>query len=99
VEFCGAYSWKLEGLFWTLKVKQNAVYRYLASLVKPFFGAEINLTVAISPGATPSQLVLALGKDGKAYLIYSGGGADEMMLGTRKWNTGIVARGRISTVS
>ena len=28
-------------------------------------------------------------------VIYSGGGADEMMSGTRKWNTGIVARGRI----
>jgi hypothetical protein len=39
---------ELEGLFWNLKVEQNAVYRYLASLVKPFFGAEINLTPAIS---------------------------------------------------
>jgi hypothetical protein len=28
-------------------------------------------------------------------VIYSGGGANEMMTGTRKWNTGIVARGRI----
>ncbi len=28
-------------------------------------------------------------------VIYSGGGADEIMSGTRKWNTGIVARGRI----
>jgi outer membrane protein assembly factor BamB len=28
-------------------------------------------------------------------VIYSGGGPNEMMTGTRKWNTGIVARGRI----
>lgn len=28
-------------------------------------------------------------------VIYAGGGANEMMNGTRKWNTGIVARGRI----
>jgi hypothetical protein len=28
-------------------------------------------------------------------MIYAGGGANEMMSGTRKWNTGIVARGRI----
>jgi hypothetical protein len=29
-------------------VEESAVYRYLASLVKPFFGGEINLTLAIS---------------------------------------------------
>jgi outer membrane protein assembly factor BamB len=28
-------------------------------------------------------------------VIYAGGGANEVMSGTRKWNTGIVARGRI----
>ena len=28
-------------------------------------------------------------------VVYDGGGANEMMTGTRKWNTGIVARGRI----
>ena len=28
-------------------------------------------------------------------VVYAGGGANEMMSGTRKWNTGIVARGRI----
>ena len=28
-------------------------------------------------------------------VIYGGGGANELMSGTRKWNTGIVARGRI----
>jgi hypothetical protein len=39
---------ELEGLFWNLKVEQNAVYRCLASRVKPFFGAEINLMLAIS---------------------------------------------------
>jgi len=29
-------------------VEESAVYRYLASLVKPFFGGEINLTLEIS---------------------------------------------------
>jgi len=28
-------------------------------------------------------------------VVYAGGGANEMMTGTRKWNTGLVARGRI----
>ncbi len=28
-------------------------------------------------------------------VIYSGGGANELMSGTRQWNTGMVARGRI----
>ena len=28
-------------------------------------------------------------------VVYAGGGANEMMTGTRKWNTGMVARGRI----
>src|SRR5438105_10506275 len=28
-------------------------------------------------------------------IIYSGGGANELMSGTRQWNTGMVARGRI----
>jgi FG-GAP-like repeat len=28
-------------------------------------------------------------------VVYAGGGANELMSGTRKWNTGIVARGRI----
>jgi hypothetical protein len=28
-------------------------------------------------------------------VVYAGGGPNEMMTGTRKWNTGIVARGRI----
>ena len=28
-------------------------------------------------------------------VVYAGGGANEVMSGTRKWNTGIVARGRI----
>jgi hypothetical protein len=28
-------------------------------------------------------------------VVYAGGGANELMTGTRKWNTGIVARGRI----
>ena len=28
-------------------------------------------------------------------VIYAGGGADELMSGTRQWNTGIAARGRM----
>lgn len=32
-------------------------------------------------------------------VVYSGGGANELMTGTRKWNTGIVARGRIYLAS
>ena len=28
-------------------------------------------------------------------VVYAGGGANELMTGTRQWNTGIVARGRI----
>ena len=28
-------------------------------------------------------------------VIYTGGGPNALMTGTRKWNTGIVARGRI----
>jgi hypothetical protein len=28
-------------------------------------------------------------------VVYAGGGPNEQMTGTRKWNTGIVARGRI----
>ena len=28
-------------------------------------------------------------------VIYAGGGANELMSGTRQWNTGMVARGRI----
>ncbi|HEY3660628.1 MAG TPA: hypothetical protein VGK91_05320 [Candidatus Udaeobacter sp.] len=28
-------------------------------------------------------------------MIYAGGGANELMTGTRQWNTGIVAHGRI----
>ena len=30
-----------------------------------------------------------------AAVVYAGGGANELMTGTRQWNTGIVARGRI----
>src|SRR5438046_9987422 len=28
-------------------------------------------------------------------VVYAGGGANELMAGTRQWNTGMVARGRI----
>jgi PQQ enzyme repeat len=47
--------------------------------------------------------VAGAGGDGRLYgyngdtgaVVYAGGGANELMSGTRKWNTGIVARGRI----
>ena len=58
-----------------------------------------------STGGTNNVIVWAAGGGGDQRLhaydgdtgavIYSGGGANEMMSGTRKWNTGIVARGRI----
>jgi hypothetical protein len=54
VEFCGAYSWKLEGLFWNLQVEQSAVYRYLASLVKLFGNAIAVLVLRRSSGARPA---------------------------------------------
>jgi len=58
-----------------------------------------------STDGTNNALVWAAGGGGDQRLhayngdtgavVYAGGGANEMMTGTRKWNTGIVARGRI----
>jgi outer membrane protein assembly factor BamB len=45
-------------------------------------------------GAGGDQRLHAYNGDTGA-VIYAGGGANELMTGTRKWNTGIVARGRI----
>jgi outer membrane protein assembly factor BamB len=45
-------------------------------------------------GAEGNQRLHAYDGDTGA-VIYGGGGPDELMAGTRKWNTGIVARGRI----
>ena len=58
-----------------------------------------------STGGTNNAIVWVAGAGGDGRLhaydgdtgnvIYAGGGANEMMSGTRRWNTGIVARGRI----
>ena len=45
-------------------------------------------------GAEGDQRLHAYNGDTGA-IIYTGGGPNEQMTGTRKWNTGIVARGRI----
>jgi outer membrane protein assembly factor BamB len=45
-------------------------------------------------GAEGDQRLHAYDGDNGA-VIYDGGGPNELMAGTRKWNTGIVARGRI----
>jgi hypothetical protein len=45
-------------------------------------------------GAGGDQRLHAYNGDTDA-VIYAGGGANELVTGTRKWNTGIVARGRI----
>lgn len=47
-----------------------------------------------SAGAAGSQRLNGYNADTGA-LIFSGGGANELMTGTQKWNTGIAARGRI----
>jgi hypothetical protein len=41
---------------------------------------------------------IARRKDTKA-VVYAGGGANELMIGTRQLNTGVVARGRIYTAA
>ena len=52
-----------------------------------------NVIVWVAGGGGDQRLHAYDGDTGA--VIYSGGGANEMMNGTRKWNTGIVARGRI----
>ena len=52
-----------------------------------------NVIVWVAGGGGDQRLHAYNGDTGT--VIYSGGGANEMMMGTRKWNTGIVGRGRI----
>jgi hypothetical protein len=53
-----------------------------------------NNTIVWVAGGGGDQRLHAYNGDTGA-VVYAGGGANEMMTGTRKWNTGIVARGRI----
>jgi hypothetical protein len=56
-------------------------------------------------GGTNNSIVWVVGAEGDQRLhgyngdtgavVYAGGGPNELMTGTRKWNTGVVARGRI----
>jgi hypothetical protein len=52
-----------------------------------------NVIVWVAGGGGDQRLHGYNGDTGN--VIYAGGGANEIMSGTRKWNTGIVARGRI----
>jgi hypothetical protein len=52
-----------------------------------------NMIVWVAGGGGDQRLHAYDGDTGT--VIYNGGGANEMMSGTRKWNTGIVGRGRI----
>src|SRR5206468_11280043 len=52
-----------------------------------------NAIVCVAGGGGDQRLHAYNGDTGA--VVYAGGGANEMMTGTRKWNTGIVARGRI----
>ena len=52
-----------------------------------------NAIVWVAGGGGDGRLHAYDGDTGN--VIYAGGGANELMTGTRKWNTGIVARGRI----
>jgi hypothetical protein len=52
-----------------------------------------NAIVWVAGGGGDGRLHAYNGDTGA--VVYAGGGANEMMNGTRKWNTGIVARGRI----
>jgi hypothetical protein len=52
-----------------------------------------NAIVWVAGGGGDQRLHAYNGDTGA--VVYAGGGANEMMTGTRKWNTGIVARGRI----
>ena len=57
-------------------------------------GASNFIVWVVGTGTTGDQRLH--GYDGDSgTVIYDGGGADELMTGTRQWNTGMVARGRI----
>ena len=53
-----------------------------------------NNTIVWVAGVAGDQRLHAYDGDTGA-VIYAGGGANELMTGTRQWNTGIAARGRI----
>jgi hypothetical protein len=53
-----------------------------------------NNTIVWVAGVAGDQRLHGYDGDSGA-VIYAGGGANELMTGTRQWNTGIVARGRI----
>src|SRR5882757_3236092 len=52
-----------------------------------------NVIVWVAGGGGDQRLHAFNGETGA--VVYAGGGANEMMIGTRKWNTGIAARNRI----
>ena len=52
-----------------------------------------NAIVWVAGGGGDQRLHAYNGDTGA--VVYAGGGANEIMTATRKWNTGIVARGRI----
>src|SRR5207244_5295082 len=52
-----------------------------------------NVIVWVAGGGGDGRLHAFNGDTGA--VVYAGGGTNEMMTGTRKWNTGIVARSRI----
>src|SRR5438477_8640844 len=54
----------------------------------------INNAIVWVVGAGGDQRLHGYNRDTGA-VIYAGGGANELMANTRKWNTGIAARGRI----
>jgi hypothetical protein len=54
----------------------------------------MGLTIVWVVGAGGDQRLYGYNGDTGA-LIYAGGGPNELMANTRKWNTGIVARGHI----
>src|SRR5262245_40862336 len=53
-----------------------------------------NNTIVWVAGVSGDQRLHGYNGDTGA-IVYAGGGANELMTGTRQWNTGIVARGRI----
>ena len=54
----------------------------------------MNNTIVWVVGVAGGQRLHGYNADTGA-VVYAGGGANELMTGTRQWNTGIVARGRI----
>ena len=56
-------------------------------------GPGVNNTIVWVAGLSGDQRLH--GYDGDTGVAYAGGGANELMTGTRQWNTGMVARGRI----